>query len=45
LAKLKEGYVPASYLLSLADFKIALKDVRPILVREGRSLRTPSPRG
>ena len=38
-AKLKEGYVPASYILSLADFKISLHGANPILVREGKSLR------
>jgi len=41
--KLREGYVPASYLLSLADFKIALRGARPILRREGRSLRLEAP--
>lgn len=38
-AKLRENYVPASYLLSVADFKQALRGSKPILVREGRSMR------
>lgn len=42
-AKLKEGYVPASYVLSVADFKIALNGRKPILVREGRSIRLEAP--
>jgi len=42
-AKLKEGYVPASHVLSLADFKIALGGAKPILVREGRSIRLEAP--
>jgi len=42
-AKLKEGYVPASHVLSLADFKISLRGAKPILVREGRSLRLEAP--
>ena len=42
-AKLKEGYVPASYILSLADFKISLRGASPILVREGRSIRLEAP--
>jgi DNA excision repair protein ERCC-2 len=37
--KLKEGYVPASHLLSLADFKVALAGSKPLLVREGKSVR------
>ena len=37
--KLKEGYVPASHLLSVADFKAALAGSKPLLVREGRSVR------
>ena len=41
--KLKEGYVPASHLLSLADFKISLRAMNPILVREGRSVRLEAP--
>ena len=42
-AKLKEGYVPASHVLSLADFKISLRGAKPILVKEGRSLRLEAP--
>ena len=42
-AKIKEGYVPASHVLSLADFKIALRGAKPILVREGRSIRLEAP--
>ena len=42
-AKIKEGYVPTSYVLSLADFKISLKGAKPILVKEGRSLRLEAP--
>jgi DNA excision repair protein ERCC-2 len=42
-AKLKEGYVPASHILSLADFKIALRGAKPILIREGRSIRLEAP--
>jgi DNA excision repair protein ERCC-2 len=42
-AKLRENYVPASYVLSLADFKISLRGAKPILVREGRSLRLEAP--
>jgi len=34
--KLKSGFVPSSYLLSVADFKAALGGGRPLLVREGR---------
>jgi DNA excision repair protein ERCC-2 len=41
--KLKEGYVPASHVLSLADFKISLRGAKPILVKEGRSLRLEAP--
>jgi Rad3-related DNA helicase len=37
--KLKEGYVPASHLLSVADFKAALAGSKPLLVREGKSIR------
>jgi Rad3-related DNA helicase len=37
--KLKEGYVPASHLLSVADFKAALAGSKPLLVREGKSMR------
>jgi DNA excision repair protein ERCC-2 len=37
--KLRENYAPASYLLSLADFKASLAGGRPLLVREGRSVR------
>jgi Rad3-related DNA helicase len=36
--KLREGYVPASYLLSLADFKMSIHG-NLILVREGGSIR------
>jgi len=42
-AKLKEGYVPASHILSLADFKIALKNAKPILVKEGKNIRLEAP--
>jgi Rad3-related DNA helicase len=42
-AKIKEGYVPASHVLSLADFKIALRGAKPIIVREGRSIRLEAP--
>jgi len=42
-AKLKEGYVPASHILSLADFKIALKNTKPILVKEGKNIRLEAP--
>jgi len=43
-AKLRENYVPASYVLSVADFLYNLKDRKPILVREGGSigLRLPA---
>ena len=37
--KLRENYAPASHLLSLADFKASLAGGKPLLVREGRSLR------
>jgi Rad3-related DNA helicase len=37
--KLKENYAPASHLLSLADFKASLAGRKPLLVREGKSLR------
>jgi len=37
--KLEENYAPASYLLSLADFKASLAGNKPLLVREGRSVR------
>jgi DNA excision repair protein ERCC-2 len=37
--KLKEGYVPASHLLSVADFKAALAGSKPLLVREGKSMK------
>jgi Rad3-related DNA helicase len=37
--KLRENYAPASYLLSLADFKASLAGNKPLLVREGRSVR------
>ncbi len=37
--KLRENYAPASYLLSLADFKLSLAGGRPLLVREGGSVR------
>jgi DNA excision repair protein ERCC-2 len=36
--KLEENYAPASYLLSLADFKASLAGRKPLLVREGKSL-------
>jgi len=42
-AKLREGYVPASHVLSLADFKLALKNNKPILVKEGNRLRLEAP--
>jgi len=41
-AKLRENFVPASYVLSLADFKISLRGGKPVLVREGKSLRLES---
>ncbi len=37
--KLRENYAPASYLLSLADFKASLAGGKPLLVREGRNIR------
>jgi DNA excision repair protein ERCC-2 len=37
--KLKENYAPASHLLSLADFKASLAGGKPLLVREGKSIR------
>ncbi len=37
--KLRENYAPASHLLSLADFKASLAGRKPLLVKEGRSLR------
>jgi DNA excision repair protein ERCC-2 len=37
--KLRENYAPASHVLSLADFKASLAGGRPLLVREGRSVR------
>jgi Rad3-related DNA helicase len=37
--KLQENYAPASHLLSLADFKAALAGSKPLLVREGKSIR------
>jgi DNA excision repair protein ERCC-2 len=37
--KLRENYVPASHLLSIADFKAALAGSKPLLVREGKSIR------
>jgi DNA excision repair protein ERCC-2 len=37
--KLRENYAPASHLLSLADFKASLAGSKPLLVREGRSVR------
>jgi Rad3-related DNA helicase len=37
--KLRENYAPASHLLSLADFKAALAGSKPLLVREGKSVR------
>jgi Rad3-related DNA helicase len=37
--KLRENYAPTSYLLSLADFKASLAGSKPLLVREGRSIR------
>jgi hypothetical protein len=36
--KLEENYAPASYLLSLADFKASLSGSKPLLVREGNSI-------
>jgi len=37
--KLKENYAPASHVLSLADFKASLAKSKPLLVREGKSMR------
>jgi DNA excision repair protein ERCC-2 len=37
--KLRENYAPASHILSLADFKAALAGSKPLLVREGKSVR------
>ena len=37
--KLRENYAPASHLLSLADFKASLAGSKPLLVREGKSVR------
>jgi Rad3-related DNA helicase len=37
--KLRENYAPASHLLSLADFKASLAGKKPLLVREGKSIR------
>jgi len=37
--KLKENYAPASHVLSLADFKASLAGSKPLLVREGKSVR------
>jgi DNA excision repair protein ERCC-2 len=37
--KLKENYAPASHVLSLADFKASLAGSKPLLVREGKSIR------
>jgi Rad3-related DNA helicase len=37
--KLRENYAPASPLLSIADFKAYLAGSKPLLVREGRSIR------
>jgi DNA excision repair protein ERCC-2 len=37
--KLGENYAPASHLLSLADFKASLSGSKPLLVREGNSIR------
>jgi Rad3-related DNA helicase len=37
--KLRENYAPASHVLSLADFKAALAGSKPLLVREGKSMR------
>jgi Rad3-related DNA helicase len=37
--KLRENYAPASHLLSIADFKASLAGSKPLLVREGRSIR------
>jgi DNA excision repair protein ERCC-2 len=37
--KLRENYAPASHLLSVADYKAALAGGKPLLVREGKSVR------
>ncbi|MEM0483038.1 MAG: helicase C-terminal domain-containing protein [Nitrososphaerota archaeon] len=37
--KLRQNLAPASHLLSLADFKAALAGRKPLLVREGESVR------
>ncbi|MEM0455361.1 MAG: helicase C-terminal domain-containing protein [Nitrososphaerota archaeon] len=37
--KLRENLAPASHVLTVADFKASLGGSRPLLVREGRSLR------
>ena len=37
--KLRENYAPASHLLSIADFKASLAGSKPLLVREGKSVR------
>jgi DNA excision repair protein ERCC-2 len=37
--KLKAGYVPASWLLRLSDFKVSLGGEKPLLTREGRTVR------
>jgi Rad3-related DNA helicase len=37
--KLRENYAPASHVLSLADFKASLAGSKPLLVREGKSVR------
>jgi Rad3-related DNA helicase len=37
--KLRENYAPASHVLSLADFKTSLAGSKPLLVREGKSVR------
>jgi DNA excision repair protein ERCC-2 len=37
--KLRENYAPASHLLSVADFKASLAGSKPLLVREGHSIR------
>ena len=37
--KLKENYVPTSHILSIADFKASLAGSKPLLVREGKSVR------
>jgi Rad3-related DNA helicase len=37
--KLRENYAPASHLLSVADFKASLAGSKPLLVKEGKSIR------